>query len=105
MSLAEAISLWNDGVLAADKKDWKGALDAFSAIQDPHSRICFNMGCIYTILENLEAAEKVSEWRCPLSTPWSLCNYRFPTRAALEKHLGSFTRTKAAQAPPTEILI
>lgn len=65
MSLAEAISLWNDGVLAADKKDWKGALDAFSAIQDPHSRICFNMGCIYTILENLEAAEKVSEWRCP----------------------------------------
>ncbi|XP_024407282.2 neutrophil cytosol factor 2 [Desmodus rotundus] len=58
MSLAEAISLWNDGVLAADKKDWKGALDAFSAIQDPHSRICFNMGCIYTILENLEAAEK-----------------------------------------------
>ncbi|XP_035871127.1 neutrophil cytosol factor 2 [Phyllostomus discolor] len=58
MSLAEAISLWNDGVLAADKKDWKGALDAFSAIQDPHSRICFNMGCIYTIQENLAAAEK-----------------------------------------------
>ncbi|XP_054443508.1 neutrophil cytosol factor 2 [Pteronotus mesoamericanus] len=58
MSLAEAIRLWNDGVLAADKKDWKGALDAFSAIQDPHSRICFNMGCIYTILENWAAAEK-----------------------------------------------
>lgn len=58
MSLAEAISLWNEGVLAADKKDWKGALDAFTGVQDPHSRICFNMGCIHTILGNLLEAEK-----------------------------------------------
>uniref|UniRef100_A0A667IW41 Neutrophil cytosol factor 2 n=1 Tax=Lynx canadensis TaxID=61383 RepID=A0A667IW41_LYNCA len=58
MSLAEAISLWNEGVLAADKKDWKGALDAFTAVQDPHSRICFNIGCMHTILENMPEAEK-----------------------------------------------
>ncbi|XP_064132606.1 neutrophil cytosol factor 2 isoform X4 [Loxodonta africana] len=58
MSLAEAISLWNEGVLAADKKDWKGALEAFAAVQDPHSRICFNMGCVHTILENMPEAEK-----------------------------------------------
>ncbi|XP_023562633.1 neutrophil cytosol factor 2 isoform X2 [Octodon degus] len=58
MSLAEAISLWNEGVLAADKKDWKGALDAFKAVQDPHSRICFNIGCMQTILENMPEAEK-----------------------------------------------
>ncbi|KAM5237772.1 neutrophil cytosol factor 2 [Ctenodactylus gundi] len=58
MSLAEAISLWNEGVLAADKKDWKGALEAFSAVQDPHSRICFNIGCMHTILENMPEAEK-----------------------------------------------
>ena len=60
MSLAEAISLWNEGVLAADKKDWKGALDAFTGVQDPHSRICFNVGCIYMILGKLPEAEKVS---------------------------------------------
>ncbi|XP_038205422.1 neutrophil cytosol factor 2 isoform X1 [Arvicola amphibius] len=58
MSLAEAIRLWNDGVLAADKKDWKGALEAFSEVQDPHSRICFNIGCMHTILENMPAAEQ-----------------------------------------------
>ncbi|XP_046275508.1 neutrophil cytosol factor 2 isoform X2 [Marmota monax] len=58
MSLAEAISLWNEGVLAADKKDWKRALDAFSAVQDPHSRICFNIGCMHTILGNMPEAEK-----------------------------------------------
>ena len=65
MSLAEAISLWNEGVLAADKKDWKGALDAFAGVQDPHSRICFNMGCVHTILGNLLEAEKVSGYLCP----------------------------------------
>ncbi|KAK2494510.1 hypothetical protein MC885_013912 [Smutsia gigantea] len=58
MSLAEAISLWNEGVLAADKKDWKGALDAFDTVQDPHSRICFNIGCMHTILGNMPEAEK-----------------------------------------------
>lgn len=63
MSLAEAISLWNEGVLAADKKDWKGALDAFTGVQDPHSRICFNVGCIYTILGE-PAGGGEGEWRC-----------------------------------------
>uniref|UniRef100_A0A8C5L440 Neutrophil cytosol factor 2 n=1 Tax=Jaculus jaculus TaxID=51337 RepID=A0A8C5L440_JACJA len=58
MSLAEAISLWNEGVLAADQKDWDGALRAFSAVQDPHARLCFNMGCVHTILENLPQAEQ-----------------------------------------------
>ncbi|GAB1285541.1 Neutrophil cytosol factor 2 [Apodemus speciosus] len=58
MSLAEAIRLWNEGVLAADKKDWKGALETFSEVQDPHSRICFNIGCMHTILENMQAAEQ-----------------------------------------------
>ncbi|XP_004275261.1 neutrophil cytosol factor 2 isoform X1 [Orcinus orca] len=58
MSLAETISLWNEGVLAADKKDWKGALDAFTAVQDPHSRICFNIGCLHTILGSMPEAEK-----------------------------------------------
>ncbi|XP_074078310.1 neutrophil cytosol factor 2 isoform X1 [Macrotis lagotis] len=58
MSLAEAIRLWNEGVLAADKKDWQGALEAFTGVQDPHSRISFNIGCIYMILENMKEAEK-----------------------------------------------
>ncbi|KAM9005931.1 neutrophil cytosol factor 2 [Sarcophilus harrisii] len=58
MSLAEAIRLWNEGVLAADKKDWRGALEAFTGVQDPHSRISFNIGCVYMILENIQEAEK-----------------------------------------------
>jgi hypothetical protein len=34
-------------------------------VQDPHSRICFNIGCVNTILENLQAAEQVS-WGAPV---------------------------------------
>ncbi|EGW08700.1 Neutrophil cytosol factor 2, partial [Cricetulus griseus] len=71
MSLAEAIRLWNEGVLAADKKDWKGALEAFSEVQDPHSRICFNIGCMHTILENMPAAEQsLNHYDTPASSPW-----------------------------------
>ncbi|XP_030063266.1 neutrophil cytosol factor 2 [Microcaecilia unicolor] len=58
MSLAENIRFWSEGVSAADRKDWKAALDAFTSIQDPHSKICFNIGCIYQILNDLEKAEK-----------------------------------------------
>lgn len=84
MSLAEAIRLWNEGVLAADKKDWKGALQAFSEVQDPHSRICFNIGCMHTILENMPAAEQVSETlkeqKLPRATPESPSKGPWPGR-------------------------
>lgn len=101
MSLAEAISLWNEGVLAADKKDWKGALDAFTAVQDPHSRICFNIGCVHTILENMPEAEKVSGGaspRAPSSAPLSLMLLHFGE--ALWKPLRSFQRTKSPRPHP-----
>lgn len=92
MSLAETISLWNEGVQAADKKDWKGALNAFSAVQDPHARLCFNMGCMYSILGDLPEAEKVSgvhlgsltshSCASPASPCWGLpgppCSHREP---------------------------
>lgn len=83
MSLAEVISLWNEGVLAADKKDWKGALDAFTGVQDPHSRICFNVGCIHTILGNLPEAEKVSGGVSAPASPGGLCLNWFSAQAAL----------------------
>lgn len=58
MSLAESIGLWAEGVSAADRKDWAKALDAFESVQDPHSKICFNIGCIHLILEDLHLAEE-----------------------------------------------
>lgn len=61
MSLAETIQLWHDGVRAADQKDWRAALEAFTSVQNPSSKLCFNIGSIHLILGNLAEAEQVSK--------------------------------------------
>ncbi|NXC41106.1 NCF2 factor, partial [Penelope pileata] len=58
MSLVETIRLWQEGVCAADGKDWEGALDAFTAVQNPPAKICFNIGCIHLVLGQLAEAEE-----------------------------------------------
>ncbi|KFQ95801.1 Neutrophil cytosol factor 2, partial [Nipponia nippon] len=58
MSLVETIRLWQEGVCAADKKEWSVALDAFTAVQNPPAKICFNIGCIHLVLGKLAEAEE-----------------------------------------------
>ncbi|KFP81649.1 Neutrophil cytosol factor 2, partial [Acanthisitta chloris] len=58
MSLVETIRLWQGGVCAADKKEWSAALDAFTAVQNPPAKICFNIGCIHLVLGKLVEAEE-----------------------------------------------
>lgn len=59
MSLMETIRLWQEGVCAADGKDWRAALGAFTAVQNPPAKICFNIGCVYLVLGKLAEAEEV----------------------------------------------
>ncbi|NWY70197.1 NCF2 factor, partial [Erithacus rubecula] len=58
MSLVETIRLWQEGVCAADRKDWGAALAAFMAVQNPPAKICFNIGCIQLVLGKLAEAEE-----------------------------------------------
>ncbi|XP_062990697.1 neutrophil cytosol factor 2 [Elgaria multicarinata webbii] len=58
MSLVETIRLWSEGVAAADRKDWTAALEAFSSVQNPSSKICFNIGCIHLIMGRLDEAQQ-----------------------------------------------
>ncbi|KFZ59826.1 Neutrophil cytosol factor 2, partial [Podiceps cristatus] len=58
MSLVETIRLWQEGVCAADGKEWRAALDAFMAVQNPPAKICFNIGCIHLGLGRLAEAEE-----------------------------------------------
>ncbi|NXG17151.1 NCF2 factor, partial [Grallaria varia] len=58
MSLVETIRLWQEGVCAADRKEWSAALDAFAAVQNPPAKICFNIGCIHLVLGKLAEAEE-----------------------------------------------
>ncbi|XP_049663454.1 neutrophil cytosol factor 2 isoform X1 [Accipiter gentilis] len=58
MSLVETIRLWQEGVCAADGKEWRAALGAFMAVQNPPAKICFNIGCIHLVLGKLAEAEE-----------------------------------------------
>ncbi|NWT98107.1 NCF2 factor, partial [Urocynchramus pylzowi] len=58
MSLVETIRLWQEGVCAADRKEWGAALDAFTAVQNPPAKICFNIGCVQLVLGKLAEAEE-----------------------------------------------
>ncbi|XP_064379631.1 NADPH oxidase activator 1 isoform X2 [Dromaius novaehollandiae] len=56
MAYRELVRSWHEGVRAADSRDWDGALRTFSSLEDPPSRICFNIGCVHLITGNLEQA-------------------------------------------------
>ncbi|XP_014803443.1 PREDICTED: neutrophil cytosol factor 2 [Calidris pugnax] len=58
MSLVETIRLWQEGVCAADRKEWRAALEAFTAVQNPPAKICFNIGCLHLVLGELAEAEE-----------------------------------------------
>ncbi|XP_042729618.1 neutrophil cytosol factor 2 isoform X1 [Lagopus leucura] len=58
MSLVETIRLWQEGVCAADGKEWHAALKAFTAVQNPPAKICFNIGCTHLVLGQLAEAEE-----------------------------------------------
>ncbi|RXM28352.1 Neutrophil cytosol factor 2 [Acipenser ruthenus] len=58
MSLVETIRQWDEGVVAADKKDWPAAFQIFCEIQEPNSKIYFNIGCLCLITGDLNATEK-----------------------------------------------
>uniref|UniRef100_G1MRZ9 Neutrophil cytosolic factor 2 n=1 Tax=Meleagris gallopavo TaxID=9103 RepID=G1MRZ9_MELGA len=58
MSLVETIRLWQEGVCAADGKEWGAALKAFTAVQNPPAKICFNVGCTHLVLGQLAEAEE-----------------------------------------------
>ncbi|XP_053549942.1 neutrophil cytosol factor 2 [Bombina bombina] len=58
MALVEIMRHWSEGVAAADKGDWAEALQLFTTITNPQSKICFNIGCCHLVMENLQEAEK-----------------------------------------------
>ncbi|XP_063792305.1 NADPH oxidase activator 1 isoform X2 [Pseudophryne corroboree] len=56
MPYKDLVKCWNEGVLAADQKDLDSALQHFTCIDDPPSKIWFNIGCIHILKGDLENA-------------------------------------------------
>uniref|UniRef100_A0A7N8WN14 Neutrophil cytosolic factor 2 n=1 Tax=Mastacembelus armatus TaxID=205130 RepID=A0A7N8WN14_9TELE len=51
-------SLWDEAVTCADRQDFVEALRIFLSIQEPNSKICFDIGCLHLLNQDLDAAEK-----------------------------------------------
>ncbi|XP_075690902.1 NADPH oxidase activator 1 [Rhinoderma darwinii] len=62
MPYKDLVKCWHEGVLAAEKKDLDSALKIFTSIEDPPSKIWFNIGCIHLLREDfLNALEAYSQ--------------------------------------------
>ncbi|MBN3289543.1 NCF2 factor, partial [Polypterus senegalus] len=57
MALVEIIRLWDEAVAVAEKEDWMGALRLLGDVQEPNSKIHFNIGCLCLSNGNFQAAE------------------------------------------------
>ncbi|EMP28354.1 Neutrophil cytosol factor 2 [Chelonia mydas] len=56
MAYRDLVRGWHEGILAMDKGDWDSALKIFSNIEEPSSRIYFNIGCVHLLTGNPEGA-------------------------------------------------
>lgn len=59
MSFLETLRQWDEAATCADRQDLSEALRIFLSIQEPNSKICFDIGCLHLLNQDLDAAEKV----------------------------------------------
>nr|XP_046226927.1 neutrophil cytosol factor 2 [Scatophagus argus] len=58
MSFLETLRQWDEAVTCVDRQDLSEALRIFLSIQEPNSKICFDIGCLHLLNQDLDAAEK-----------------------------------------------
>ncbi|XP_069842088.1 NADPH oxidase activator 1 [Dendropsophus ebraccatus] len=56
MPYKDRVKCWHQGVLAADNKDLNAAMKNFTSIEDPPSKIWFNIGSIHLLRDDLLSA-------------------------------------------------
>lgn len=59
MSFLDTLRQWDKASSLVDAQDLSQALALFLSIQEPNSKIYFNIGCLHLQNEDLSAAEKV----------------------------------------------
>lgn len=59
MSFVDTLRQWDEAVTCTNRQEWSEALRIFLSILEPNSKICFNIGCLQLLDQDLDAAEKV----------------------------------------------
>ncbi|KAK5850079.1 hypothetical protein PBY51_014360 [Eleginops maclovinus] len=58
MSFVDTLRQWDMAVTCVDRQDLSEALKIFLSIQEPNSKISFDIGCLHLLNNDLDAAEK-----------------------------------------------
>ncbi|XP_075994197.1 neutrophil cytosol factor 2 [Genypterus blacodes] len=58
MSFVNTLRQWDEAITCADKQNLSEALQILLAIQEPNSKIYFDIGCLHLFNQDLDAAEK-----------------------------------------------
>lgn len=60
MSFLDTLKQWDTASTVADRQEFPEALGIFLSIEEPNSKIYFNIGCLHLLNEDFRDAEKVN---------------------------------------------
>uniref|UniRef100_A0A3Q3GXU5 Neutrophil cytosolic factor 2 n=1 Tax=Labrus bergylta TaxID=56723 RepID=A0A3Q3GXU5_9LABR len=96
MSFLDTLRQWDEAVTCVDRGDLSEALRIFLSIQDPNSKICFDIGCLHLLKQELEAAEKAFDCSIRKDEHLAVAFFQrgitFYRKERFEESLGDFKR-------------
>ncbi|XP_070708710.1 neutrophil cytosol factor 2 [Pempheris klunzingeri] len=100
MSFVETLRHWDEAVTCVDRQDLPEALRIFLSIQEPNSKICFDIGCLHLLNQDLDAAEKAFDCSIRKDEHLAVAFFQrgitFYKKERYEESLGDFQRALKA---------
>uniref|UniRef100_A0A3B4BJ09 SH3 domain-containing protein n=1 Tax=Periophthalmus magnuspinnatus TaxID=409849 RepID=A0A3B4BJ09_9GOBI len=100
MTFLDTLRQWDDAVTCVDKKNLPEALRIFLAIEEPNSKIYFNIGCLHLLNKDFDAAEKAFDGSIRKDEHLAVAFFQrgitFYKKERLEECLGDFTNAYKA---------
>ncbi|XP_072306665.1 neutrophil cytosol factor 2 [Eucyclogobius newberryi] len=100
MPFVDTLRQWDEAVTLADKKNLPEALRTFLAIEEPNSKIYFNIGCLHILNRDFDAAEKAFDSSIRKDEHLAVAFFQrgntFYKKESFEECLGDFTNAHKA---------
>ncbi|XP_029004492.1 neutrophil cytosol factor 2 [Betta splendens] len=96
MSFVETLRRWDEAVNCVDRQELSEALRILLSIQEPNSKICFDIGCLHLLNQDLDAAEKAFDCSIRKDEHLAIAFFQrgitFYKKKRYEESLGDFQR-------------
>ncbi|CAL1596603.1 unnamed protein product [Knipowitschia caucasica] len=100
MSFVDTLRQWDEAVTFVDEKNLPEALRIFLAIEEPNSKIYFNIGCLHLLNSDFDAAEKAFDGSIRKDEHLAVAFFQrgitFYKKERFEECLGDFTNAYKA---------